>query len=360
MDDGHSGVNEQPIDSTAESIYQTFSEYLEVSLEDVEKRLTRLVSEYNIPIPEARRSIESHYIDEAELDPANIDCHYEHHTEAVTPEVLEIQDNLGVSRRTAFKWNEYIGDVDTVNQELGKNAPDGYVDLVIQREIARGKINRRKKDIPGDEYIEPLRDWRRNRRLAILKQEGNPEALQEIQQEFRRRRRVIRDHLIRTDDKIQEAKHQIADVDRELLELYSAYLDNTVTSEFTSKKARIIGLKRAFPYLRGVDSLVAQVVDTTPGYCAQIKYIPEEGIRDRQVPTQLRNQVLDRDGNTCVRCGSGENLEAHHIVPRSDGGDDELDNMATLCSDCHNSVHNSRCLPYEDVPSFWNWANEEA
>ena len=44
----------------------------------------------------------------------------------------------------------------------------------------------------------------------------------------------------------------------------------------------------------------------------------------------------DRDGWRCVRCGLPGRLEAHHIDP--DGGD-ELDNLETLCRDCHVAEH---------------------
>jgi len=50
----------------------------------------------------------------------------------------------------------------------------------------------------------------------------------------------------------------------------------------------------------------------------------------------IRTQVLKRDGYRCVNCGqTGTELHVHHIIPKSKGGTDELDNLVTLCVKCH-------------------------
>lgn len=53
----------------------------------------------------------------------------------------------------------------------------------------------------------------------------------------------------------------------------------------------------------------------------------------RTLKPEIRRAVLFRDGGRCViaGCTSGHRLEVHHLVPRSQGGDDALDNLATLC-----------------------------
>ena len=57
-----------------------------------------------------------------------------------------------------------------------------------------------------------------------------------------------------------------------------------------------------------------------------------------------RNRVLKiraakRDNFTCQKCKledkTGIKLEAHHIIPLYLGGKDELENLITLCFDCH-------------------------
>ena len=56
----------------------------------------------------------------------------------------------------------------------------------------------------------------------------------------------------------------------------------------------------------------------------------------------FREKVLKRDNYTCQICGSRENLEAHHIIPRSKGGTNLVENGITLCKDCHKAVHEGR------------------
>ncbi|AGB36168.1 single-stranded DNA-binding protein [Natronococcus occultus] len=52
----------------ADDIHDQFSDHIDVSVDDVEDRLTTLVDEYKVPIDEARRSVTNHYLEEAGLD----------------------------------------------------------------------------------------------------------------------------------------------------------------------------------------------------------------------------------------------------------------------------------------------------
>lgn len=61
---------------------------------------------------------------------------------------------------------------------------------------------------------------------------------------------------------------------------------------------------------------------------------------------ELRRQgVFERDDWTCQSCDvesgptAGVELHAHHIEPIADGGSDELENLLTLCKDCHRKLH---------------------
>ena len=57
---------------------------------------------------------------------------------------------------------------------------------------------------------------------------------------------------------------------------------------------------------------------------------------------KTRAAVLDRDIFTCQRCskksGNGRALTVHHITPRVDGGSNDLSNLITLCTRCHDAV----------------------
>lgn len=88
-----------------------------------------------------------------------------------------------------------------------------------------------------------------------------------------------------------------------------------------------------------------------------------KGVRPYLFWDSIRNECFNRDNRTCRRCGqphyqnffdysdrTGEKirgmsletrLHAHHIRPIKDGGDNTLDNLITLCEDCHKKEHSS-------------------
>ena len=50
----------------------------------------------------------------------------------------------------------------------------------------------------------------------------------------------------------------------------------------------------------------------------------------------LQIQCFQRDRGVCQVCmGCKTNLQAHHVTPLSEGGEDTLDNLITVCEDCH-------------------------
>ncbi len=46
--------------------------------------------------------------------------------------------------------------------------------------------------------------------------------------------------------------------------------------------------------------------------------------------------------NQCAACGATDNLQYHHLIPRSLGGSDEETNLITLCGACHAKAHGVR------------------
>lgn len=59
-----------------------------------------------------------------------------------------------------------------------------------------------------------------------------------------------------------------------------------------------------------------------------------------------RRSALRRDDFSCQDCGVGDcRLHVHHIRPRSQGGTDHIDNLVSLCPDCHANRHDrDACL----------------
>src|SRR5271163_1013143 len=60
---------------------------------------------------------------------------------------------------------------------------------------------------------------------------------------------------------------------------------------------------------------------------------------DRDSYHALCQQVLQRDGWRCQRCGGSKDLQVHHIQPRGLLGGDVEENLITLCSGCHREIH---------------------
>lgn len=72
-------------------------------------------------------------------------------------------------------------------------------------------------------------------------------------------------------------------------------------------------------------------------YCQKYKDLKFNTVEWRM----LRDYVIKRDHFRCLRCDkkfSARWLSVHHLIPRSEGGEDNLENLVTLCNKCHDIV----------------------
>jgi hypothetical protein len=53
-----------------------------------------------------------------------------------------------------------------------------------------------------------------------------------------------------------------------------------------------------------------------------------------------RTSCLQRDNYMCQSCSSKEKLEVHHWEPYRFSYNNSLENLVTLCRECHNQIHN--------------------
>lgn len=58
--------------------------------------------------------------------------------------------------------------------------------------------------------------------------------------------------------------------------------------------------------------------------------------------TELKQVIMERDEWKCRFCKIRNCLHVHHIVYRSELGPDASWNLVTLCSSCHEAVHDFR------------------
>ena len=79
---------------------------------------------------------------------------------------------------------------------------------------------------------------------------------------------------------------------------------------------------------------------------------PHVGRATQTIPPAVRRHVMRRDNGRCVvsGCKHAMFVDVHHIVPRSEDGQHEPDNLACLCTAHHRAVHDGR-LVIEGRPS---------
>jgi len=73
--------------------------------------------------------------------------------------------------------------------------------------------------------------------------------------------------------------------------------------------------------------------------CPKCGYFPVVPGYGSKKWSQVRSEILKRDGYKCQKCGSTKNLQVHHIVRVVDGGESDPDNLITLCEKCHRKEH---------------------
>ena len=89
--------------------------------------------------------------------------------------------------------------------------------------------------------------------------------------------------------------------------------------------------KRENPYLVVEDILQPETAET-PFLDPRVVNLPPKALAWKK----QRARVLKRDKGCCQQCGTNRKLlDAHHIIPPEQGGTDALDNLITLCRECH-------------------------
>jgi 5-methylcytosine-specific restriction endonuclease McrA len=86
--------------------------------------------------------------------------------------------------------------------------------------------------------------------------------------------------------------------------------------------------KRPHPYLIETEN------DTFPDDAFPL-YWEGKTTPEKAAWAEIRLAVLQRDGYHCTECGNSNHLHAHHIRPVRKGGAAQMDNLKTLCKDCH-------------------------
>ncbi len=73
---------------------------------------------------------------------------------------------------------------------------------------------------------------------------------------------------------------------------------------------------------------------------------PQQNIRRK-----WKNTAFSFYGEKCEVCGYALSVDVHHLIPRSQNGKDDADNLAVLCPNHHREVHIG-ILDKEDILKF--------
>lgn len=115
------------------------------------------------------------------------------------------------------------------------------------------------------------------------------------------------------------------------------------------------GAKAKFPRAREAWNLLARFYDTvlTRWIYSSDGFEPPKFDCDTSWD-EVRAQVLERDENQCIWCGSTDDLECDHIIEVHRGGLPELENLRTLCRDCHRKRYDFAYIREKNLNAVYN------
>lgn len=91
--------------------------------------------------------------------------------------------------------------------------------------------------------------------------------------------------------------------------------------------------------------------------------------REKKWFDNRRDEVIQRDGGKCVKCGGVKSISVHHKDGKGRGYqgkiDNSLDNLITLCNQCHQQTHRLEDAKFNKreyllgVAKYWDKSDRE-
>lgn len=138
-------------------------------------------------------------------------------------------------------------------------------------------------------------------------------------------------------------------------EYFIANVGKVLTTQKIRKVAGISEYARRIRELRDEEGYQIKShvdrADLKPGEYI-LETLEQKPVIARTISPQLRNEILERNGFTCQLCGAGPGdidpfnpnrkvrLHIDHVIPISQGGTDDKDNLRVLCSACNQGRSN--------------------
>ena len=94
--------------------------------------------------------------------------------------------------------------------------------------------------------------------------------------------------------------------------------------------------------------------------------MPSKRTKALAISDGVRAKVLERDANKCIICKTPHNLTIAHYVNRGKGGLGVVENLVTLCLNCHfktdQTISRKKYLEFIKVYLIWKhegWSEEK-
>lgn len=309
--------------------------------------------------------------------------------------VERIASHFDIPISTAIEWKTELGDLETLTQTLGSNAPDRerYLTLLRRREwlpyereaILRSrtvpahrwlgdKAEKFTVESDSDGKLEIRNEERSWHYSTSISSDGSSSSLYADHHEndpqkqdrvaflkrLERTDSIIREYTRRYDSEWISLAREEQSVRRELISLYRDVAGHPHEEDL--KKDVVKRLKEGFPYLRLDNRFTARVADCSVSYAQRVTYSSERGAESRRAPPALKREVRERDDGECVVCGD-EGTVVHHVIPHGQGGPHKKENLALLCDRHHEYAHGRGkeqvdssydTVEYDSCEEFWN------
>lgn len=187
-----------------------------------------------------------------------------------------------------------------------------HLDTLCVRRIVKSRNNNISKEIDYKSKVDLVKDKLGNFDVSI--EDLDEEKLRNIES-------IVFNDLIEK-------------VDTDFYAEVHLYLTRGRIHRVVDEKKESFDLNEIIDVLKSIDS--SKVIDGRRFYSGKV-WKSIERVERAKVSNELRQEIFERDGYTCVICGSTEkeSLEIDHIMPISKGGKTEPDNLQTLCHDCN-------------------------
>jgi len=188
------------------------------------------------------------------------------------------------------------------------------------------------------------------------------DAIRQLYKMASKERKVLlkRDRIIETQDKNTYLKSLINETYLTFLHLeYSIarFVIESVKSKINfnpdnNTKKSIKNINNNLITNKYNNNFIAFCLDISESY---VQYVTS-GRADANLNKSEREYILERDNNQCRYCNSKDSLEIHHVIPVYEGGDKSMDNLCTLCEDCHLNIahgNSTKNITYNTKIEFW-------